>query len=79
VQLRIHVWKSYHGPVPAGWCITQADGDRDNVRLENLALITRAENMRRNTIHNLPPEVKETIITLKKFKNVIKQHEKQNN
>jgi len=38
------------------------DGDRKNCALENLELITRAENCRRNSIHRLPPKLKKVIV-----------------
>lgn len=37
------------------------DGDRGNVKLSNLELITRKELRHRNSIHNLPAEIKEVI------------------
>lgn len=45
-------------------CLIFKDGDRKNCSPENLQLITRAENCRRNSIHRLPPALKK-VITLK--------------
>lgn len=55
------LWELKNGPVPEGHFVTFADGNRRNFAEENLRLISRAENCRRNSIHNLPPELKETI------------------
>jgi hypothetical protein len=37
--------------------LTFRDGDKTNLSIENLELITRAELMRRNSIHNYGPEI----------------------
>lgn len=55
------VWESANGPVPAGHIVRFRDGMATTVAaeitLDRLELVTRAENMRRNSIHNYPPEV----------------------
>lgn len=55
------LWEDAHGPVPAGHCLRFIDGDKLNVCLENLQLIRRGDNMRLNTIHNLPKPLVEVI------------------
>jgi hypothetical protein len=55
------VWEAANGPLPAGHAIAFKNGDKSDRRLENLELITRGDLMRRNTIHNYPPEVKQTV------------------
>jgi len=59
----VHVllWEEHRGPVPEGHAIVFRNGDRTDIRLENLACISRAELMRRNTRHNLPPEINQVI------------------
>jgi hypothetical protein len=54
-------WERYRGPVPEGYALVFRNGDRSDVRIANLELITRRELMRRNTIHRLPPELVEVI------------------
>ena len=49
------LWEEHHGPIPKGYIVVFKNGDRTKICIENLELISRAENMRRNTIHNLPP------------------------
>jgi len=42
------IWEAANGPVPAGRAVIFADGDKMNVTLENLMLITRAQLARLN-------------------------------
>ena len=55
------VWEAVNGPVPEGHALVFRDRDRSNIALENLELITRAELARRNSIHQLPEDLKEVI------------------
>lgn len=55
------VWEAANGPLPKGHAVVFRNGDKRDIRLENLELVTRAELMRRNTRHNLPPEINEVI------------------
>ena len=45
---RVHqiVWRVYHGDVPEGLEIDHIDGDKANNRVENLRVVTHAENIR---------------------------------
>lgn len=49
------VWEQANGPVPPNHCIKFKDGDRTNCSLDNLYLVTRAENCRMVTA-SLSPE-----------------------
>lgn len=42
------IWEKTNGPVPAGHAIIFADGNKQNVTMENLMLITRAQLARLN-------------------------------
>jgi len=55
------VWEEANGPLPQGHAIAFKNGDRADIRLENLECITRRELMARNSIHNLPKELASTI------------------
>ena len=55
--LHIHIWEKKNGKLPKGHCLWFIDEDSMNCTLQNLELITRAENMKRNTIHNYPKEL----------------------
>jgi len=66
----ILLWEEHHGPVPDGHIVIFRDGNKEKIVIENLECITRAENMRRNTIHNLPPALADVI----RLKGVLKRH-----
>jgi hypothetical protein len=52
----VHVllWEATNGPVPKGHAIAFRNGDKRDIRLENLECISRRDLMARNTVHNLP-------------------------
>ncbi len=75
-MLHVYNWEKHNGPVPAGYIVVFKNGDTMNCEVNNLELITRAENMRRNSIHNYPEEIQKTIRTISKINKKIKQHEK---
>jgi hypothetical protein len=54
-------WESVNGPLPPGHAVIFIDGNKRNFALDNLELVTRAELMRRNTRHRLPPELNAVI------------------
>lgn len=74
------VWEEHYGPVPDGHIVTFKDGNNRHFAINNLELITRSENMRRNSHHNnYPPEISQ-IIQLRgalnrKINNRRRQHE----
>ena len=76
VGVHILLWQEHNGQVPAGHCVCFIDGNKQNVVLDNLELITRAERMRRNTIHRYPPELKDAIRTVAKLKRTIREVER---
>lgn len=55
------LWEEHNGPIPKGHIVVFKDGNRENITLENLELITRAELMNRNSYHNYPKEIAELI------------------
>ena len=69
-------WEAHNGPIPPGHIVVFRNGDKLDTRIENLELISRAENMRRNSIHRYPPELKQAIRLNKKLRREIS--EKQN-
>jgi len=54
-------WEAVNGPLPPGHAVIFKDGNKRNISLDNLQLVTRAELMRRNTRHRLPPELNAVI------------------
>ncbi len=65
------LWEDAHGPVPKGHVVTFKDRDKLNVELDNLELLTLADNCRRNSIHNLPAPLKSAITMLGALKRTI--------
>lgn len=72
-MLHLILWEDVRGPIPKGYCLRFKDGDRLNVELGNLVLISRADNMRRNSIHNLPAPLRDTIQLLGQLKRRINE------
>jgi DNA-binding CsgD family transcriptional regulator len=59
------LWIEKHGPIPPGHAVAFRDGNKGNIVDDNLELVSRAELMRRNSIHNrYPKEVVNTIMLL---------------
>lgn len=57
------VWEAAHGPVPDGHVVAFLPGrkttDPELITVDALECVSRAEMARRNSIHNLPPELAE--------------------
>lgn len=70
------VWTAAHGPVPAGHCIVFRNKDHADTRLDNLELISRRDLMARNTVHNLPAPLPQTIQLLGALKRQIRRKER---
>lgn len=67
------LWGKHRGRIRRGSALAFSNGDRMDIRLDNLELISRTELMRRNTIHNLPPEIKGAITVLGQLKRRIRE------
>lgn len=63
------VWEAEHGPIPPGHVVRFRDGmattHRDSITLDRLELVTRAENMRRNSYHTRYPKEVAQLIQLR--------------
>ncbi len=57
--LQRHVWTQANGEIPRGSVVIFLDGNYLNCELSNLQVITRKENMARNTIQRYPAELQE--------------------
>lgn len=79
VGVHILIWQEARGPVPKGMCLAFRDHDKTHIALDNLELITRAERMRRNTIHRYPLEVKQAIRLVGKLKRKIEERDEKQN
>lgn len=77
----VHIvrWEEINGPLPKGHALSFRDGNKLNHHPSNMDLITRAELMKRNTIHRYPSELKQVIRLSRKLQRTIEAaHEKQN-
>jgi len=69
------IWKETNGPIPPGHVIVFKDKlpKHENIAVDRLELISRADLARRNSIHRYPPEVKRAIRTLAKLNKTIRK------
>lgn len=74
------VWEAANGPIPKGHAVVfkpgMASTDVDAITIDAVELISRAELMRRNTRHNLPPELNALIWTKARLTRLINEREK---
>ncbi len=75
------LWEAAFGPVPKDHAIAFRNGDKRDIRLDNLECISRRELMARNTVHNLPKPLAETIQLLgalnRQIRRKTRRHEEQ--
>lgn len=76
-MLHRYIWEQHNGPIPEGQIVTFINGDTSDLRIGNLELITREENMLRNTRHNYPQDLQQAIMALNKLKKAIKEYGKE--
>ena len=55
------VWEAANGPLPKGHAIAFKNGDKRDIRLDNLECISRRELMARNTVHRYPKPVAQAV------------------
>lgn len=67
------IWEEANGPIPKGFYLRIKDRNKENYSLDNMELVTMAENMRRNTMHRYPEELKKTMRALQKLKRTIRK------
>ena len=72
-MLHAYNWEQIHGKVPKGFVLRFKDGNTMYCDPINLELITLIENMKRNTIHRYPDELKELIRLNAKLKKIRKK------
>jgi len=69
ILLHQHIWINANGPIPDGYIVVFKDGDTLNVDLDNLELISRVENMFRNSRHKFPSEIIPSMVLINKLEN----------
>jgi len=77
VHYHRYLYEQHHGEIPKGMVIRFKDGNFMNLDLNNLEMVSRKENMVRNSIHNLPPEIKELKLLIKTLNCRINKKSKQ--
>ncbi len=77
VPEHIRAWTEAHGPLAPGEALVFKNGDRTDVRLDNLECITRRELMQRNSVHNLPAPLPQVIQLLGALKRKIRRRDGQ--
>jgi HNH endonuclease len=66
-----YTWELEHGPIPAKMCIGVRDHDRCNTQLDNLMLLTRAENIAHNLLRRYPKDLRNVMALRGKLNNQI--------
>lgn len=69
------VWEESHGKIPKNHIVVFKDENPENTTLENLELITMAENMYRNSVHDYPKEIIPSMVLNKKLETLLKKLE----
>ncbi len=77
-QKHVVEWERHNGPVPKGYAIRFADGDRSNWHIENLVCIPKAVllHMNRYGIHGCDSESEKTAAELAKLDLLIRKKKK---
>lgn len=53
------IWERLNGKIPDGYLVTFIDGDKSNIEITNFTLMTKQENLLRNSCHNYGTEIAE--------------------
>jgi hypothetical protein len=72
------IWEQAHGPLP-GWRVARLwwkDGDHGNCSLSNLELVRGSDHVKRTSVHNLPPALRQVIQLTGALKRKIRNREK---
>ncbi len=70
------LWEQHNGPIPNGEVLIFSNGDRTDIRLDNLEVLTRGQLAIRNSIHNYPEELAELMRLQGQVKRQIRKREK---
>lgn len=73
------IWEEANGPIPPGHALAFRNGDKTDIRLDNIECITKRELMARNTVHNLPKPLVQAIQLLGALNRQINKREKDRN
>lgn len=70
------VWMDHNGPIDDGYIVCFKDGNTLNCNIDNLEMISRQENARRNSIHQYPKDIQELVKLKNKLNKKINNHGK---
>jgi len=70
------LWREAYGEIPPGHVIRFKDGNKQNLSLDNLEMVTKAQNLEPNTIHRYPADLKKAIRVIGQLNKTINKHEK---
>lgn len=73
-----YLWEQERGPIPKDMVLIFKDGNKLNCELSNLELITKRDNIRRNSIYNYPPELRGLMRLQGRLTREIKKQQKNN-
>ena len=79
IRKEILIWEEVYGKVPKGCVVRVKDARQNKYDINNLMLISRGQNMKLNTMHRYPEELKKTMRALQKLKRTIKKNGKKQN
>lgn len=71
LSLRRYVWENAVGPIAPGMCVMVLDHDPHNTQRENLALGTRADNVRHNLLARYPKELRSAMQLGGRLRNMV--------
>ncbi len=74
--LHRHIWEQVNGEIPEGYLVTFRDGNAENCSIDNLQLMSKQENMVRNSYHNYAPELVDLIHTRAVLTRIINKQSK---
>ena len=70
------IWEDHNGPIPENHNIKFIDGNNKNCSIENLKLVSKAENLNENSIKRWPEFLQQIIRLKQKLTRKIKNHGK---
>lgn len=71
------LWREAGRNIPKGFRLVFKDGNKKRVVLDNLELVSMRDLMRRNTVQNLPPELREVVHLRAAIVRKINRHERE--
>lgn len=70
------LWESVNGPIPEGYNIQFKDGNPSNIRIDNLYMVSRQEQMKSNSFANLPDDARRVLQAVRVLTRLINKSEK---